>query len=179
MLQDDPAFLPDLAFPDLDTDLSALDLSTNGTSHGTSNLSQRSLQSSQSSHPGQESGLPGLVIPTSDTGADIGGFVIPGDDDSSPLPGSRMGGAQLGGDEDGLLPDVDFEFDADGNLIELNAEERARRQSAANVGGSRISRDSATTGRVRQEHEEGLQAMARLGVSAVFCTDIQKCANTF
>ncbi len=124
MLQDDPAFLPDLAFPDLDIDLSALDLSSHGTSHDTSILSQRSLQSSQSSHPGHGGGMPGLVIPTSDSGAEVGGFVIPGGDDSSPLRGSRMGVAQLGAEDDGLLPDVDFEFDADGNLIELDAEER-------------------------------------------------------
>lgn len=167
MLQDDPAFLPELAFRALDIDLSALDLSSDAVSHDSSLMSRRSLLSSQSSHGELEGPHLGLVIPTSDTGgaADFGGFAIPSDNDDPAQRGSRLGGPIFGGDEEGFLPDVDFEFDAEGNVVELNAEDRAQRQSATGVGGSRLSKDSAASARVRREHEEGLQAMAQLGVS--------------
>lgn len=167
MLQDDPAFLPELAFRALDIDLSALELSSDATSHRSSLMSQRSQVSSQSS--GQDIQEPhlGLVIPTSDTGGigDVGGFVIPGDDGDSAHRGRRPGDNIFERDEEGFLPDVDFEFDAEGNVVELNAEDRAQRQGVMSVGGSRLSRDSAASGRVRREHEEGLQAMAQLEVS--------------
>ncbi len=160
MLQDDPAFLPELAFR-------ALDLSSDATSLGSSMMSQRSLLSSQSSHGEAEGPHFGLVIPTSDTGgaAEIGGFAIAGDDDDLAQRGSRIGAPMFEGEDEGFIPDVDFEFDAEGNVVELNAEDRALRQFATGVGGSRLSRDSAASGRVRREHEEGLQAMAQLEVS--------------
>ena len=169
MLEDDPAFLPELAFRALDIDLSALDLSSDATSHDSSSMSQRSILSSQSSHEGPEGPHLGLEIPTSDTGggtADAGGFVVLGDDGDSAQRGSRLGGPAPADDEEGLLPDVDFEFDAEGNVVELNVEDRAQRQSVLGVGveGSRLSRDSGASGRVRREHAEGLRAMAQLGV---------------
>jgi len=166
ILQDDPAFLPDLAFRGFDIDLSALDLSSDATSHRSSILSQRSQQSSRSSHHERDASPLGLVIPTSETGAtaDIGGFVIPGADGGSAQRGNRLRGPILEGDEEGFFPDVDFELDAEGNVIEFSAEEKAQRRSAAGAGGSRLSRDSAASGRVRREHEEGLQAFAQLEV---------------
>lgn len=167
MLQDDPAFLPELAFRALDIDLSALDLSSDATSHRSSLMSQRSLTSSQSSHQEPEGPHLDLIIPTSDTGgaADVGGFVIPGDNDDLAQRGSRLGAPSFEGEEEGIFQDVDFEFDAEGNVVELSADDRAQRRSVVGMGGSRLSRDSAASGRVRREHEEGLQAMARLGVS--------------
>ena len=167
MLQDDPAFNPELAFRALDIDLSALELSSDATSHGSSFTSQRSLVSSQSSHGDFQGPHLGLVIPTSDTGGevDVGGFVLPGDEGDLLQRGSRLGGQIFEGEEEGFLPDVDFEFDEEGNVVELNTGDRAQRQSVTSVGVSRLSRDSAASGRVRREHEEGLQAMAQLGVS--------------
>ncbi|KAI9873277.1 MAG: hypothetical protein M1830_000588, partial [Pleopsidium flavum] len=164
ILQDDPAFLPDLAFGGFDIDLSALDLSSDATSRRSSILSQRSQQSSQSSHHEREASHLGLVLPPSETEAtaDVGGFVVAGEDGSSVQRGSRLGSPLLEGGEEGFLPDADFEFDAEGNVIELTADERAQRRSGAGAGGSRLSRDSAASVRVRREHEEGLQAFARL-----------------
>lgn len=181
MLPDDPAYLPDLeAYAGLDVDLSALEISSDAISRRSSLPSQRSVQSSRSSLFEAEGALPGLVVPTSDTGimSDVRGFALPGDDGALVQPSDRIAAGLFEGPEEGFLRDVDFEFDAEGNVIELDAAERARRQSAAVVGVSRLSRDSGVSSRVRREHDEGMEAMAQLAVSTVrFTLILQVCSR--
>ncbi len=77
LLQDDPAFMPGLAFGGFDLDLSNLDITTSAQS--SSILSPRSGLSNRSSHG---SAL-GIIIPSSISGggAGIGAFQLPGDDE--------------------------------------------------------------------------------------------------
>ena len=145
MIEDDPAFLPDLALPDLDFDLSALDLSTDKSSRRTSILSPHSQRSSQSSQHADGSMLD-LVIPSSGSGGvgDFGGFQLP-----SELPSSAQRNERLGRllDDDGVGFDIDpgFSIDAEGNLIEEPIE-----GDHAQPGISRPGSDSAASARARQ-----------------------------
>jgi len=77
LLQDDPAFMPGLAFGGFDLDLSNLDITTSAQS--SSILSPRSGLSNRSSHG---SG-PGIIIPSSISGggAGMGAFQLPGYDE--------------------------------------------------------------------------------------------------
>ena len=158
VLQDDPAFFPDFILPSLDTDLFALGSSTEGSSKRASILSAQSHQSSQSSIREGEQSLLGLVIPTSETGiaGDLGGFVLPESERGSFQRTTRPGDTTLE-EEEGFFPDVDFEFDAEGNLIDRAAEQRVPR-TEARPDIPRLASDSAASARVRQEHEEALQA---------------------
>lgn len=98
-----------------------------------------------------------MVIPTSDTGnaGDLGGFEIQGSDRGS----VRIAGLRdnLLEEEGGFFPDVDFGFDADGNLIDLSTEQQAP-ETIHRPTAPRLGSDSAARAQVRQEHEEGLQA---------------------
>lgn len=155
MLQDDPAFLPDLFFPGLDIDLSALDISTDQSSRRSSILSPHSQRSSLSSHADGDESMLGLIIPSSDSvgAGELGGFILPEEDPGSAQRTARLG--HLSDDEDeGFNIDPGFSIDADGNLIE----EHTPGPDTAMAGGMRLGSDSAASGRVRQELLEGLQA---------------------
>lgn len=155
MIQDDPGFLPDLAFPGLNRDLSALDISTDDSSRGSSILSPHSQRSSLSSHAEADESMLGLVIPSSysEGAGDLGGFILPGENISSAQRNARIG--RLLDDEDGGFSiDPGFTIDADGNLVE----ERTPGSGAAPDGGLRLASDSAVSARVRQELLEGQQA---------------------
>lgn len=105
-----------------------------------------------------------MVIPTSDTGnaGDLGGFQIPGSDrDSLQRAGLRD---NLLEEEGGFFPDVDFGFDAEGNLVDLNTAQQAP-ETVDRSAAPRLGSDSAARAQVRQEHEEGLQA-GQYGVRA-------------
>ena len=139
-------------------DLSALGSSTEGSSKTVSILSMQSPPSSRSSDKQEEQSLLGLEIPTSDTGhaGDIGGFTLPGSDHGSDQRATRPRDTLLE-EEEGFFPDVDFDFDAEGNLIDRAAQQRALR-GEARPDLPRLGSDSAASARVRQEHEEALQA---------------------
>lgn len=156
MLQDDPAFLPDLALPGLDIDLSALDISTDDSSRRSSILSLHSQRSSFSSHAGADESLLGLVIPSSYSGGagNLGGFILPDERFSSAQRSLRIGRLLDDDDDEGFNNDPGFTIDADGNLIE----ERAPGPGTAPAGGMRLGSDSAASGRVRQELMEGQEA---------------------
>ncbi|KAI9831539.1 MAG: hypothetical protein M1826_003429 [Phylliscum demangeonii] len=105
MLPDDPAFLPDLMLPGLDATFSLLELSSPLGSLLTSQQDQEAAGTAE--HEVVSPPSPGLIIPTS-----------PADD--IPLPVSGLRGApaavedyagRIEADEEGFLPDVDFEFD--------------------------------------------------------------------
>ncbi len=156
LIQDDPAFLAETALPGLDIDFANLDLASGTASARSSLLSPHSQQSSQTSNELAEDSALGLVIPTSDTGAfgDAGGFtflqdgVVPGQENDYAAPGELML------EDDAFFPEVDFEFDADGNQREVSVAERERRQIAAGPGRTRLGSSSAASGQVRREHEE-------------------------
>ena len=121
-------------------------------------MSPNSGRPSQSSPPSANDSVIGLIIPTSNTGGDagdIGGFVLPGE--GVDIRGSRLGFEAAIYEDQGedFFPDVDFEFDADGNIRDISAEKRT---SAALPGRGRLDSDSAASGRVRMEHDEGLLA---------------------
>ena len=155
MIQDDPAFLPDLAFPGLDIDLSALDLSTDVSSRRSSLLSLHSKRSSLSSQAEADESMLGLVIPSSYSGGagDLGGFILPGENVSSAQRNASIG-RLLDDEDEGFNIDPGFTIDADGNLVE----ERTPGPGTAPHGGMRLGSDSAASARVRQELMEGQEA---------------------
>lgn len=154
MIQDDPAFLPYLALPGLDIDLSALDISTDDSSRRSSILSPHSQRSSLSSHAEADESMLGLIIPSSYSGdaGDFGGFMLPGENVSSAQRSARIG-RLLDDEDEGFNIDPGFTIDADGNLIE----ERTAGPVVAPVSGVRLGSDSAASGRVRQELLAGVQ----------------------
>lgn len=158
MVQDDPAFLPDLAMPALDIDLSSLELSTDESSRRSSILLPHSQRTSISSAQGSQESSLGLIIPSSSLGGagDLGGFVLPGDDRSSAQRSARMRSI-LGEDEGGFDLDPGFNFDEDGNIV-VTGEGTPMPGSTARPSGVRLGSDSATSARVRQEVEEGDRA---------------------
>ncbi|KAI9787869.1 MAG: hypothetical protein M1835_002624 [Candelina submexicana] len=160
LIQDDPAFLADTALPSLDIDFANLDLTSSTASLRSSLLSPHSQQSSQSSIQIVDDSVFDLVIPTSDTGGigDVGNFTL-AQDEPGPVPGDRH--SDLGGpmhEDDFFFPEVDFEFDADGNQRDVGVAERERRQLAASHGIARRGSDSAASGQVWREHEEARRA---------------------
>ncbi|KZF20855.1 hypothetical protein L228DRAFT_262733 [Xylona heveae TC161] len=166
-LQDDPAFLPDLLLPEFDLDLSRLDITSSLASQSLSSASPHSRLSSQSSIA--DNGLPALVIPTSDTAdvaGGIGGF-IHADIIADNIEGrAGRGMDQLSRlDEDtGFLPDVDFEFDAEGNVVELGGGGRASAPQTPQRQRTLAPVSTGASSRVRREHLEGqLQAAQVLG----------------
>ena len=152
MIEDDPAFLPDLALG-LDFDLSALDFSTDQSSHRSSILSPHSQRSSLSSQQAGDGSIPGLEIPSSGSGdlGGFGGFQIPSEHASSAQRRERIDRLLQ---DDGEAFDINpgFSIDAEGNLIEEPV-----RASEVREEFSRLGSDSTTGGRVRQDLEQGLR----------------------
>ena len=154
MIQDDPGFLPDLALPGLDIDLSVLYISTDDSSRRSSILSPHSQRSSLSSQGEADLSVLGLVIPSSSGAAgDLGGFILPDENVSSAQRNARIG-RLLDDEDEGFNIDPGFTIDAEGNLVE----ERTPQSGAAPAGPMRLGSDSATSTRVRQEIMEGQQA---------------------
>ena len=154
ILQDDPTFLPDIDLPSLDLDLALFENSTEGSTNRSSIMSAHSHKSSQSSNKGREGPLPGLILPSSGSGNNdaMEGFE---------LQRSNTGSIQndtvlpvMFQEEEGFLPDVDFNFDADGNMIELRVQSRPVNETGQ--GATEEWNESAVTKRVPQESEEGL-----------------------
>ncbi|MCJ1404428.1 hypothetical protein MMC11_007653 [Xylographa trunciseda] len=154
ILQDNPAFLPDIDLPSLDLDLSLFENSTQGSSHRTSIMSANSIQSSISSNKDGEASVFGLVIPTSDSGnaGGTGGFHLADLGSSTTKRDTRN--ADIFPEEQGFFPDVDFNFDAEGNMIELEAP--PARQVEDRV--PRVWSDSGVSSQMRQDHDEALLA---------------------
>lgn len=141
VLEDDPAFLPDFFRPGLDIDLSALNISTDNSSHRSSILSPHSQRSSLSSRQDGDGSMQGLIIPTSDTGdaGEIGGFVFPGTNLASDRPSSRL--RSLLEDEEGFNLDSGFKIDEDGNVVLTGDEAQQHEQAAVGTGGMTIDGD--------------------------------------
>ena len=160
VLPDDPAFSPDLALPQWSLELQGLDFSDSA-----SLLSPYQMHSSPPSVAARSLVMPGGLSADSTDLSSIGEISLAGDEDEAAGRGNSVSFADPLADEevDRLLPDVDFEFDQDGNIREVDAEDGGRQAGIAPPVRARVDRSSAVVGRVRQEHEEGRQA--RLGVS--------------
>lgn len=169
MILDDPAFLADI--PALDFDLTFDNVLNIDSQHSlVSSVRSRSGSGTQLGSQGSQNNMLEIQIPSS-VPRGTPGYQLP------PMPfgssahktpsaagyGAGMTIMSNSYDEDGmgLLDELDFEFDADGGMVEGNAEERARVRSGAaghpfrNYAG--VGRaDSAASDRVRQEHEDAL-----------------------
>ena len=161
ILHDDPAFLPDLSLPSFDPDLLDLQKAICPPRFLSDTMSLQTV-----SQHGSQQGPPlgGLQLPSSDSGG-MGGFDIPGYHSGSraPRPSSLLAREE----DDGLLPEVDFGIDADGNLIEFGGPERID-----DVPGSvrpLVPSDTAARERVRLEHEAGQHVGAGIEVSSRIC----------
>ncbi|MCJ1393678.1 hypothetical protein MMC18_006554 [Xylographa bjoerkii] len=154
VLQDDPAFLPDIDLPSLDLDLSLFENSTQGSSQRTSVMSAGSNQSSRSSNKEGEASEFGLIIPTSDSGnpGDTGGFHLAKSGSSATKRDAGI--ADFFPEEQGFFPDVDFNFDAEGNMIELETPQAVQSNEPVPRGRS----DSGVSTQIRQDQEEGVLA---------------------
>ena len=153
ILQDDPAFIPDIFLPGLDLDLSVLDISTNESSIRSSLLSPYSKYSSVSAHKGDAGSMLGLIIPTSDTGGvgDLGGFILPQEHRSSDQRVPRLGGL-LEDEDEGFNLDPGFTVDADGNLlITGGSEDQYRQARVANLEGLNTGEDATMGEHVPEE----------------------------
>lgn len=144
--------------PGFDIDLSALDLSTDESSRRSSILSGPSQHSSLSSNKDGDDSILGLVIPSPDAGGggDIGGYILPDDDHGSIRRSTDVGG--FVDEEEGFNLDPGFTVDEDGNLIITGDQKTPQTQSAIRSPFMRIGSDSATSGLVRRELQEGLKA---------------------
>ncbi|KAL2356650.1 Rec8 like protein-domain-containing protein [Cryomyces antarcticus] len=161
-LQDDPAFLPDLNLGMLDFDLSNLDFSTSASSQRPSLLTLQTSQTSAQGSGHADPSIGGLVIPTSVSSGgpvgDIGGFIV--GDDGRGISRQDAGGIFAQGEDDGFLPEADFGFDVEGNLLEYDAGARTPRAPIAPMLPTGLGSDTVASARVRQEHEEGQRAEA-------------------
>lgn len=151
-LPDDPAFLPDF---DMNLDLSMFGISTDISAwSGSVTPSCLSSRSSVAPEPMEE---PALVFPSVDTPrGELGVFGFGGDISSAFKTTSRAGGVSVFEDT-GMIEDPGFEFDAEGNVVEL-PEAGVRENAAPPAPGhiSKLSSDSAISAQVRREHEAGL-----------------------
>lgn len=143
LLEDDPAFDPDMPLPALDFDWDILP-AEKGDSQGTL-LSPGGSLSSSSRH----GSLLAFNLPPSSSGH----HSLPG-----PLAGSSAHKSGFGhgeGEEELLFEDDDdlgFEIDAEGNMRDVSVAEMAARRIGKD-------RSSGAAERVRKEHEEGRDAM--------------------
>lgn len=122
VLPDDPTFVPDINLPGLGIDLSKLTLQPEADASQQSSL----LLTDLSQNLSQSFNIQ-LDLPSDDIMRDIGGF-----GSQSETSGSVQRRAPLGristsalDDEAGILLQPDFEFDEDGNIIELSGEQRS------------------------------------------------------
>ena len=152
MLPDDPAFFPELALPDFDLSLLLSDVQSGLAARSTVPRGLATARTAPS-----EQYAPQLIIPTSEGDGrrmlPFGGAETSSSDLVNPETFYR-GPAQ--DDDEGLLADVDFEFDAEGNLRTVGRSVFAA--PAATEPRARMEPDSAASARVRREHEDGLKA---------------------
>jgi hypothetical protein len=152
-LPDDPAFLPDF---DMNLDLSMFGIST-GSSSGLGSITPPSCLSSRSSVAREPMTEPALVFPSVETPrGELGVFGFGGDTNSAFKTASRAGGVSVFEDT-GMIEDPGFEFDAEGNVVEL-PEAGVRENAVPSAPGpvSKLGSDSAISAQVRREHEAGL-----------------------
>lgn len=160
MILDDPAFMPDFALPPLDF----------AGFENALNESQNSLLESQRSRSGSDLSSQNNQLEIQIPSSLVKGtpYQLPatpfGSSAHKTPSGFGMDSNSYDDEGQGLLDELDFEFDADGGMVEGDAEERARRRTGGvrNYGGlGRVESDSAASARVRQEHDDAFAG--RLG----------------
>ncbi|WEW61439.1 R8 protein [Emydomyces testavorans] len=121
VLPEDPAFVPSLMLPGLNLNLSALDITAVlETPRKTSTLLSSYLHQSSGSSQVLDKGIQ-LNLSSSQMGhSALGGFSLPSEM-SSAKKGPLVELPAYLGEEEGVLLQPDFEFDAEGNIIELPA----------------------------------------------------------
>lgn len=154
ILMDDPAFLPESALPALDFDLSNFELRL-------ADDSQRSSQSMMSIYGRSPSNstshaVGSLHLPSSSTQA--GAHQLPLEDPFIGAPAQRLFGSAernlLDDEGDYFQDDMIFEFDANGEMRDIDVNDREARRAASASQGGRIRSDFAASGRVRKENED-------------------------
>ena len=116
----DPAFIPDFTFPGLDLEL-LHPLRSLAPPKAKLDSSLLSSNMSNSSHSQLEPiTLPQLDVDTSNTTvAGFSGFSFASGSAHSPEGHNLFGGLDLGREEEGVLLQPDFDFDEDGNIVDL------------------------------------------------------------
>ncbi|KAF2190464.1 hypothetical protein K469DRAFT_656799 [Zopfia rhizophila CBS 207.26] len=158
ILQDDPSFLPEFTLPPLNLNFGDFDQPMPWETPRSGESQSLTPFGSQLDHSTPEGQVGGIILPSSSSRG-MGGFVVQGDD----------GPGTIGGPGSMLEPDVniegldqlEFEIDADGNLIEITPNRVISGTSVA-PGGGALPSDGGASARVRGEHEEGQRAGAEL-----------------
>ncbi|KAF7870656.1 hypothetical protein EAF04_004400 [Stromatinia cepivora] len=155
MLMDDPAFDPDMPlpdlFPDYDFNINADHLQNRDSQLSLSINSQRGRSTSISSSQGAS--ILGLNISSS---LSAGGYQLPFNDPFVKSSAQKSGahGNEFE-DEAILFEDNDiFEFDQDGEIRDFTTQDIASRRAASTSAAPRFGNDSATSARVRKEHDD-------------------------
>ncbi|PQE05015.1 transient receptor potential ion channel protein [Rutstroemia sp. NJR-2017a BBW] len=172
ILMDDPAFDPDMPLPALDLDFGPQNIDINKSLNRDSQTSlsipsQRGRGSSISSSQGAS--ILGLNI-SSSVGTGGGNYQLPLNDpfavsrSSAQKSAGGIGGADGDPFDDEVIlfeDDNIFEFDDDGNVRDLTAQDIASRRAASSavVGARQMGSDSAASARVRKEHEDARARM--------------------
>ncbi|KAG5296985.1 Rad21/Rec8 N terminal domain-containing protein [Histoplasma ohiense] len=153
VLPDDPSFIPDLMLPGLNVDLSALEISSDiGSPRKSSLLSSVLAPSSKSSQ--FSDGQLHLNISSSDIGGlGAGASGFPSDIGSSARKETQFELPAPFAEETGFLLQPDFEFDGEGNIIELTAKPILKEKFTAISG-----RSSANVNSRRMAEEGEFQA---------------------
>lgn len=168
LLPDDPTYLPELALADLTRDFNLLD--PDFTASSSSDRSRlHSPHDSLSSRTSLES-LHGIRVPSSDSAGLGGGFGGTGGfsfgaDDTSPdglYSHFASGGLRAHREDQGMLPEVDFGFDNDGNMIDLGAPEASAAPGGEPRERFRALSDASAIERVRQQHEDARLAQQQV-----------------
>ncbi|KAL8679683.1 MAG: hypothetical protein Q9186_004045 [Xanthomendoza sp. 1 TL-2023] len=165
VLEDDPAFVPDMVLPRLDMDLAAFDISSDASSHHSTILSAQTHRTSISSQADNDASMLGLVISTSDDGGagELGGFVVPSSDRAS-IRHNAVAEDLIREAEDDFNFDPGFVFDNDGNLVVTGDDAPPLQTDQGQTAVGRIRSDSAASAHVRRELEEGMrEAQVQLG----------------
>ncbi|PGG99423.1 hypothetical protein AJ79_08539 [Helicocarpus griseus UAMH5409] len=154
VLPDDPSFIPDLMLPGLNVDLSALEISSSIGSPRKSSLLSSHLSSSSKSSRFSDGKLH-LNISSSDIGGvDAGAFGFNSDISSTARKETQFELPAAFAEETGVLFQPDFEFDGEGNMVELPVRQ-APQNKATGVSGGSGARDN--TG-LRLETEDDFRA---------------------
>jgi hypothetical protein len=116
----DPAFIPDFTFPDLDLDL----LNARGPAVPDLKLNSSLMSSNLSVSPHSQLDLGTLpeldVNSSSATLAGFGGFSFGSGSALSPKEHNNIfGGSEIRAEEEGILLQPDFDFDEEGNIVDL------------------------------------------------------------
>ncbi|KAL1970210.1 hypothetical protein VTN77DRAFT_5370 [Rasamsonia byssochlamydoides] len=114
----DPAFIPELSLPGLNLDLINLRTTTESTLNLQSSLLSSNVSDSDHSRTGIDA-LPQLDISSSIALGETGGFTLASDRASSAQKDNHRFRGSAFEDEEGVLLQPDFEFDEDGNIVDL------------------------------------------------------------